>query len=77
MNYPVLIYPAEEGGYVAEIISFPGCLAQGETYSECLFELENISKLWIEEYLTTHKSLPDSNNSVEKLLEFNRLQYAS
>ena len=39
MKYPVILYPAEEGGFVAEIISLPGCLARGETYQECLEEL--------------------------------------
>jgi predicted RNase H-like HicB family nuclease len=60
--YKILIYPADEGGYVAEIISLPSCLAQGETYSECLDELEVVSKLWIEEYLQNYQ------NSQNKLL---------
>lgn len=76
MNYPILIYPANEGGYVAEIVSFPGCIAQGETYLDCLNELEIVSKLWIEEYLLKHESLPNSNKSVEKLLKFNQYEFA-
>ncbi|MBM2814064.1 MAG: hypothetical protein HW421_826 [Ignavibacteria bacterium] len=76
MNYPILIYPAEEGGYVGEIISFPGCLAQGETYLECINELETVSKLWIEEYLSNHKSLPNPQNAIDKLIRFNQLEYA-
>lgn len=76
MNYPILIYTAEEGGFVAEIISFPGCIAQGETYQECISELETVSKLWIEEYLFKHKKLPNTMKSVERLLKFNQLEFA-
>ena len=76
MEYPILLYPAAEGGYVAEIISFPGCLAQGESYIECLNELETVSKLWIKEYLLSHKSLPETKNTVEKLLKFNQYELA-
>jgi len=76
MNFPIILYPAEEGGYVAEIISFPGCLAQGETYQECLEEMEIVSKLWIEEYLETHDTLPDFQKTINKLLDFNQLVYA-
>lgn len=76
MEYPVIIYPAEEGGFVAEIIAFPGCLAQGETFQECFEEIETVSKLWIEEYLKTHAKLPDSNGALNKLIEFNKAVYA-
>jgi len=76
MKYPVLIYPATEGGYVAEVISQPGCLAQGETYQECLDELEIVSELWIQEYLSNHNFLPNYQNALNKLLEFNKLEFA-
>ena len=76
MNYPIIIYPAEEGGFVSEIISFPGCLAQGDSYQECLEEMETVSKLWIEEYLKTHDALPNPKKAVEKLLEFNQIEFA-
>jgi antitoxin HicB len=76
MNYPIIIYPAEEGGYVAEIISFPGCLAQGESYLECLEEMETVSKLWTEEYLSSHDALPNSKNALDKLLKFNQIEFA-
>ncbi len=48
MNYPIVIYPCEEGGYVAEIPSFKGCLAQGETLGDTLQELIIVRKLWLE-----------------------------
>lgn len=29
-KYPFLVYPSEDGGYVAEIEELPGCVTQGE-----------------------------------------------
>lgn len=75
MNYPILIYPAEEGGFVGEIISMPGCIAQGEDYLECIQELEKVSEFWIEEYLQKHNSLPNPQNAIDKLLNFNKFEY--
>lgn len=48
MEYPVLIYRADEGGFVAEIRELPGCLAQGETLGETYEEIEQVRKAWIE-----------------------------
>ncbi|MDB9458210.1 type II toxin-antitoxin system HicB family antitoxin [Dolichospermum circinale] len=31
MNYPIVVYPCEAGGFVAGIPALKGCLAQGET----------------------------------------------
>ena len=73
MDYPILIYPAEEGGFVGEVIAFPGCIAQGETYPECLEELETVTKLWIEERIASHGKLPDPKLSLNKLLAFNQM----
>ena len=33
----VSVARAEEGGFVAEIITYPGCYTEGETFSELLF----------------------------------------
>ena len=48
LRYPIIIYPAEEGGYVAQVPALKGCLAQGETLTECLEELDTVQALWIE-----------------------------
>jgi len=36
MDYTVLIHPAEEGGYWAEVPALPGCFTQGESVEETL-----------------------------------------
>ncbi len=36
MGYMVLIHPAEEGGYWAEVPALSGCLSQGESVEEAI-----------------------------------------
>ena len=46
-KYPFLIYPAEEGGYVAEIEELPGCATQGETIEEIEDMIEDAKRAWM------------------------------
>jgi predicted RNase H-like HicB family nuclease len=57
-RYPIIIYPAEEGGYVAEVPALKGCLAQGETQVECLKEIKKVQALWIESAKRITKKYP-------------------
>jgi predicted RNase H-like HicB family nuclease len=34
MKFKVVIHPAEEGGFWAEVPGFPGCVSEGETLEE-------------------------------------------
>ena len=36
MEYVLVIHPAEEGGFWAEIPALPGCFVQGETVEDLL-----------------------------------------
>ena len=36
LPYRIVLHPADEGGYVVEILELPGCLSQGETIEENL-----------------------------------------
>ncbi len=36
MKFKVLIHPAEEGGFWAEVPALPGCYTQGETEEQVL-----------------------------------------
>jgi antitoxin HicB len=47
-QYPFIVYPAEEGGYVAEIEELIGCVTQGETLEEVSQRIENAKCAWIE-----------------------------
>ena len=55
MNNLIFIYPCSEGGYVVEIPSLKGCLAQGETLLEALQELDIVKQLWLEASETRHR----------------------
>lgn len=48
MNYPMVIYPCEEGEFVAAIPALKGCLAQGEPLEDTLQELMIVRELWLE-----------------------------
>jgi antitoxin HicB len=65
--YPIIIYPAEEGGYVAEIPALKGCLAQGETLTECLTELKTVQVLWLESAKRNNRTIPSPDEVFEKL----------
>lgn len=39
MKLKVIVHPAEEGGYWAEVPAIPGCATQGETFEELLENL--------------------------------------
>ena len=66
-SYPIIIYPAEEGGYVAEIPALRGCLAQGETLAECLHELKVVETLWIESAKRNNRKIPTADDIIDKL----------
>jgi len=36
MEYTILVYKAEEGGFWAEVPALPGCYSQGETIEETM-----------------------------------------
>ena len=65
--YPIIIYPAEEGGYVAEIPALKGCLAQGETLEECLQELKTIQAFWLESARRNNQKVPSSEEAMAQL----------
>ncbi len=67
IKYPIIIYPAEEGGYVAEVPALKGCLAQGETQAECLEELNTVQSLWIESARRNRQRIPTPSEALAQL----------
>jgi predicted RNase H-like HicB family nuclease len=55
MKYRVLIQPDEDGVYVAECPSLPGCISQGKTREEALANIQEA----IEGYLESLKAHGD------------------
>lgn len=67
LNYPVLIYPSPEGGFVGEVPQLQGCIAQGETEFECLQELEHVMELWLETAEKNSIPLPNTNGFIDRI----------
>jgi predicted RNase H-like HicB family nuclease len=66
-RYPIIIYPAEEGGYVAEVPALKGCLAQGETQAECLKEIKKVQALWLESAKRNNERIPSADEVIARL----------
>jgi len=67
LKYPIVIYPAEEGGYVAEVPALKGCLAQGDTLLECLEELKEVQTLWLESAKRHKEKVPSAAQVAARL----------
>lgn len=67
MKYPVIIYPVEEGGYVAEVPSLKGCLAQGETIEGCIDELETVIELWLDTAKKNNQKIPTASAIINRI----------
>ena len=62
----VIIYPdPEDGGFVAEVPSLPGCVSQGETREEALRNVREAIALWIDSAASLHMRVPDDGKQVE------------
>jgi predicted RNase H-like HicB family nuclease len=67
LKYPFVIYPAAEGGYVAEVPALKGCLAQGDTLQETLDELAVVTELWIETAKSHGEKLPSVQREITRV----------
>ncbi len=56
MKFPVTIYQDEEGWYVIECPTIPGCMSQGETKEEALTNIQEAIQLCLE--VRKEKGLP-------------------
>ena len=48
MKLQAWIHPAEEGGYWAEVLALPGCVSEGETWSETIANIREAAEGWLE-----------------------------
>jgi predicted RNase H-like HicB family nuclease len=48
MKLQVIIHPAEEGGFWAEIPAFAGCVSEGETLEETLLNIKEATESWLD-----------------------------
>ena len=59
LPYKIVLHPASEGGYVAEITDLPGCLTQGDTMQDTLDMIEDAKAAWIDIAMQDNKRIPE------------------
>lgn len=58
MKYRVLIEPDEDGVYVAEVPSLPGCVSQGKTRQEALDNVKDAIEAYLESLRMSGDPIP-------------------
>ena len=48
MKLKVVVHPADEGGFWAEVPALPGCVSEGETFDEVLLNVRDAAQGWLE-----------------------------
>ncbi|WP_018131235.1 type II toxin-antitoxin system HicB family antitoxin [Effusibacillus pohliae] len=66
LPYRIVLHPADEGGYVVEILELPGCLSQGETIEEALEMIEDAKRAWLEVALEEGIEIPEPARDTEE-----------
>lgn len=58
MKYRILIEQDEDGMFVAEVPSLPGCVSQGNTRSEALLNIKEAMEGYIESLKNHNEPIP-------------------
>ncbi|MDQ3022504.1 MAG: type II toxin-antitoxin system HicB family antitoxin [Bacteroidota bacterium] len=59
IKYKIIIYWSEEDNcFVSEMPELPGCMADGNTYDECIKNIEIIATEWIETAKELGREIP-------------------
>ena len=48
MKIKVVVHPAEEGGFWAEVPALKGCYSEGDTFEEALANIREAAEGWLE-----------------------------
>lgn len=63
-TYTVQFRPAEEGGYVVEVPSLPGCMTEGDTFEEAVANAREAITLYLESLRARGLPAPDDAGTV-------------
>jgi len=58
MEYTVVLHPAEEGGYWADVPALPGCYSQGETVEETMTNIRESMETHLEALKEDKQPIP-------------------
>ncbi len=59
MPYARVVVPEEDGTFTAEILEFPGCVANGDSGASALAAVEQVALDWIEAEREQNHSIPE------------------
>ncbi len=57
----VILYPGEDGYWVVECPSLPGCISQGKTKEEAIANIKEAIELYIEDMEANGESVPEDH----------------
>jgi predicted RNase H-like HicB family nuclease len=60
----VIIYPGEDGYFVAEVPSLPGCISQGKSKEEALINIREAIRIYIAVLQDDNISVPEEHFDV-------------
>jgi len=60
----VIIYPGEDGYFVAEVPSLPGCISQGKSKEEALTNIREAIRIYIAALQEDNISVPEEHFDV-------------
>ena len=63
-DYKIVLYRQEDGSWVAEVPSIPGCYALTDTREEALAELQRVFEMIAVEYREKGLSLPKDTTEI-------------
>jgi len=63
-DYKTVLYPQDDGSWVAEIPAISGCYALMPTREEALHELSNVFRIIAEEYREKGLALPADSTEI-------------
>ncbi len=58
----VVIYPGEDGCFVAEVPSLPGCISQGESKEAALANIKEAIEIYIAALREDNLAVPEGNS---------------
>ena len=67
INRTILLSLGEDGYYVAEVPSLPGCISQGKTREEALINIKEAMELYIESLINDGEPVPEDRYEIIKI----------
>ena len=64
----VLIYSTEEGDWIAECPSLPGCISQGSSQQDAIFNIKEAIQLYIATFEKDHLPVPEDRLDAKLLV---------